>query len=477
MTELPLSIKAAAAALRDGQITSVDLTAGMLDRIEHLNPRLGAFIAVTGETAMEAARQADVDLARGLDKGPLQGIPLGVKDIIATDNAPTTAQSLVLDPTWGDRGDAPVVARLRSAGAVIIGKTTTMEFATGMPDPDKPFPVPRNPWNTDHWPGGSSSGTGSGVAAGLFSGGLGTDTDGSIRIPAAFCGISGLKQTFGRVPKSGCVPLGYSLDHIGPMARSARDCALMLQVIAGYDASDPTCKNVPVPDYLAALLGDVAGMKLAIEREHHTRAPGVLPEAVEAFERAVAVLEGAGASTLEVSIPHYDQITFAGRVNSRAEAAAYHMVDLRDRWTDYGVHTRAAIGQGVMYSASDVVQAQRVRQYGKAVIRELMRPFDVLVTLSTGIGAPPVDGLNAEFFTKWPSFTSIWNAMGLPALCIPMGFTNDGLPLSLQIVGKPFDEATVLRVGDAFQRLTDWHLQVPPLAQRAERTAETAGVR
>jgi aspartyl-tRNA(Asn)/glutamyl-tRNA(Gln) amidotransferase subunit A len=477
MTELPLSIKAAAAALRGGQITSVDLTAGMLDRIEHLNPRLGAFIAVTGETAMEAARQADVDLARGLDKGPLQGIPLGVKDIIATDNAPTTAQSLVLDPTWGDRGDAPVVARLRSAGAVIIGKTTTMEFATGMPDPDKPFPVPRNPWNTDHWPGGSSSGTGSGVAAGLFSGGLGTDTDGSIRIPAAFCGISGLKQTFGRVPKSGCVPLGYSLDHIGPMARSARDCALMLQVIAGYDASDPTCKNVPVPDYLAALLGDVAGMKLAIEREHHTRAPGVLPEAVEAFERAVAVLEGAGASTLEVSIPHYDQITFAGRVNSRAEAAAYHMVDLRDRWTDYGVHTRAAIGQGVMYSASDVVQAQRVRQYGKAVIRELMRPFDVLVTLSTGIGAPPVDGLNAEFFTKWPSFTSIWNAMGLPALCIPMGFTNDGLPLSLQIVGKPFDEATVLRVGDAFQRLTDWHLQVPPLAQRAERTAETAGVR
>jgi aspartyl-tRNA(Asn)/glutamyl-tRNA(Gln) amidotransferase subunit A len=477
MTELPLSIKAAAAALRGGQITSVDLTAGMLDRIEHLNPRLGAFIAVTGETAMEAARQADVDLARGLDKGPLQGIPLGVKDIIATDNAPTTAQSLVLDPTWGDRGDAPVVARLRSAGAVIIGKTTTMEFATGMPDPDKPFPVPRNPWNTDHWPGGSSSGTGSGVAAGLFSGGLGTDTGGSIRIPAAFCGISGLKQTFGRVPKSGCVPLGYSLDHIGPMARSARDCALMLQVIAGYDASDPTCKNVPVPDYLAALLGDVAGMKLAIEREHHTRAPGVLPEAVEAFERAVAVLEGAGASTLEVSIPHYDQITFAGRVNSRAEAAAYHMVDLRDRWTDYGVHTRAAIGQGVMYSASDVVQAQRVRQYGKAVIRELMRPFDVLVTLSTGIGAPPVDGLNAEFFTKWPSFTSIWNAMGLPALCIPMGFTNDGLPLSLQIVGKPFDEATVLRVGDAFQRLTDWHLQVPPLAQRAERTAETAGVR
>ena len=188
-------------------------------------------------SALDEARQADADFANGIDRGPLQGIPLGIKDIIATDNAPTTAQSLVLDPTWGDQGDAPVVARLRAAGAVITGKTSTMEFATGLPDADKPFPVPRNPWNTDHWPGGSSSGTGAGVAAGLFLGGLGTDTGGSIRGPAAYCAISGLKPTFGRVPKSGCVPLGYSLDHIGPMARSARDCAAMLQIIAGYDAA------------------------------------------------------------------------------------------------------------------------------------------------------------------------------------------------------------------------------------------------
>jgi aspartyl-tRNA(Asn)/glutamyl-tRNA(Gln) amidotransferase subunit A len=204
-----------------------------------------------------------------------------------------------------------------------------------------------------------------------------------------------------------------------------------------------------------------------------------LPEAVDAFETAVAVLEQAGAGTLEVTVPHYDEITFAGRVSSRCEGAAYHLVDLRTRWTDYGVHTRTAIGAGVMYSAADVVQAQRVRQYGKAVIRELMRPFDVLVMLGSGIGAPPIDGLTSESFTKWPSFTSIWNALGLPALCIPMGFTNDGLPLSLQIVGKPFDEAAVLRVGDAFQLLTDWHLRVPAIAAaaEAERTPATAGVR
>ena len=462
MTDLPLTITEAASQLRAGELTSVELTRALFERADRLDAELGIYLQRMDAAALEEAARADADFAAGVDKGPLQGIPLGIKDIIATDNAPTTAQSLVLDPTWGDQGDAPVVARLRAAGAVISGKTTTMEFAVGLPDPDKPFPVPRNPWNTAHWTGGSSSGTGNGIAAGVFLGGLGTDTGGSIRGPAAYCGISGLKQTFGRVPKSGCVSLGFSLDHIGPMARSARDCAAILQVIAGYDASDPTCKDVPVPDYFAGLSGEIAGMKIAIEREHHTRVDGVLPEAVEAFEVAVGVLANAGARTIEVTIPHYEEITFASRVVSRCEAAAYHMLDLRSRWSDYGVHTRDAVGGAVMFGAADVVQAQRVRQYGKKAIRELMRPFDVMVMLSRGTGAPELDGLTFESYSKVPSFTSIWNSMGLPALCIPMGFTADRLPLSLQIVGKPFDEATVLRVGDAFQRLTDWHLLKAP---------------
>lgn len=465
MSELPLTIGDAAAALRNGALTSVELTQTAIERADRLDSKLGVYLHRMDASALDEARQADADFAKGVDRGPLQGIPLGVKDIIATDNAPTTAQSLVLDPTWGDRGDAPVVARLRAAGAVITGKTTTMEFATGLPDPDKPFPIPRNPWNTGHWPGGSSSGTGAGVAAGLFLGGLGTDTGGSIRGPAAYCAISGLKPTFGRVPKSGCVPLGFSLDHIGPMARSARDCAAMLQIIAGYDPTDPTCRNVPVPEYLAALTGTLTGLKIALERENHTRVDGVLPEAVDAFERAVAVLDAGGAQTIEVVIPHYKEIAFASRVQSRSEAAAYHMLDLRTRWLDYGIHTRDAVAQGALYSASDVVQAQRVRQYGKKAIAELMRPFDVMVTLSRGSGAPAVEGLTMESYSRKPSFTPIWNCMGLPALCIPMGFTNDGLPLSLQIVGKPFDEATVLRVGDAFQQVTDWHLQVAPVME------------
>jgi aspartyl-tRNA(Asn)/glutamyl-tRNA(Gln) amidotransferase subunit A len=461
---MPLTVSDAAAAFRDGTLTSVGLTKALLERADRLDKELGVYLARMDESALEAAAQADADFAAGIDRGPLQGIPVGIKDIIATKDAPTTGQSLVLDPAWGEGWDAPVTARLRAAGAVIIGKTTTMEFATGMPDGNKPFPIPRNPWNTSTWPGGSSSGTGNGIAAGLFLGGLGTDTGGSVRIPAAFCGISGLKQTFGRVPKSGCVALGYSLDHIGPMARSSRDCAILLQVMAGYDASDPTCADVPVPDYLAALDGSVRGLRVGVEREHHTKVEGVLPEAIEQFEAAVAALGQGGATVSEVSIPYYDEITSAGRVNSRSEGAAYHMVDLRSRWSDYGVHTSAAVGSAAIFSASDYVQASRTRQMGKKVLRDLMGSLDVMVMLSTGVGAPPLEGLSVESMGKWPSFTSIWNALGLPALCIPMGFTADGLPLSLQIVGKPFDEATVLKVGDAYQQMTDWHLRVPPIA-------------
>jgi aspartyl-tRNA(Asn)/glutamyl-tRNA(Gln) amidotransferase subunit A len=463
MTDLPLTITQAAAAMRGGELTSVELTELSIKRADRLDDALGVYLHRMDDTAREEAAQADKDFAAGIDRGPLQGIPLGIKDIIATDNAPTTAQSLVLDPAWGEQGDGPVMKRLRAAGAVITGKTTTMEFATGLPDPDKPFPVPRNPWNEGHWPGGSSSGTGSGIAAGLFLGGLGTDTGGSIRGPASFCGISGIKPTYGLVPKSGCVPLGYSLDHIGPLARSVRDCAAILQVIAGYDASDPTCKNVPTSDYMASFTDDLSGVKIAVERANHTHVKGVLPEAAEAFEQAVGVLEAAGATVIEVIIPRYREISVATRIQNRSEAAAYHMVDLQARWGDYGVHTRDAVGTGVLLSAVDVVQAQRVRRFGQKAIAELMRPFDALVTLARVDGAPALDGLTFESNNKVPTFTNIWNGMGLPALCIPMGFTPDRLPLSLQIVGNPFDEPAILRVGDAYQQRTDWHLQTPPL--------------
>src|SRR6201996_337066 len=235
MTEY-LTITDAAAALRSGQVSSVELVSEAIAVADAADETLGVFLNRFVDQSLAAAKEADAKQAAGEELGPLHGIPLGIKDIITTSEGVSTAQSLILDPAWS-HGDAEVVTRLRDAGGIIAGKLTTMEFAIGMPDFSKPFPIPRNPWNPDHWTGGSSSGSGSSVAAGMVLGALGTDTGGSIRIPAAFCGITGLMPSFGRVPKSGCVPLGYSLDHIGPMARSARDCALMLSVLAGHDAS------------------------------------------------------------------------------------------------------------------------------------------------------------------------------------------------------------------------------------------------
>lgn len=222
---------------------------------------------------MAAARKADADFAAGIDRGPLQGIPLAIKDIISTSDAPTTANSNILDRAWGDRGDAPVTRKLREAGAVLTGKLGLSEFAIGRPDPATGFRIPKNPWNLEHSPGGSSSGTGAAIAAGLILGGLGTDTGGSIRGPSAYNGISGIKPTFGRVSKDGCVPLGYSLDNIGPMARSSRDCALMLQVLAGYDPNDPCSVDVPVPDMTGAITGSLKGLKIGVPRDYFFTAP------------------------------------------------------------------------------------------------------------------------------------------------------------------------------------------------------------
>lgn len=461
MTEMPLTITDAADAIRAGRLTSLELVEASLQRADAVDGRLGVYITRMTDSALAAAAQADADFAAGIDKGPLQGIPIGVKDIIATADAPTTAQSMVLDPAWGGGHDAPVVQRLRAAGAVVTGKTSTMEFAIGMPDAAKPFPVPRNPWNPETWPGGSSSGSGAGVAAGMFLGALGTDTGGSVRIPSAFCGITGMKQSHGLVPKSGCAPLGYSLDHIGPMTRSARDAAAMLQVMAGYDASDATCVDIPVPDYLAALDGSVAGMRIGVERAHHTGDPRTLPEAVAAFDAAVSWFERAGATVEEVELPYYDEMRSANTVTMRAESNSYHAEDLRVQWEAYGEHTNKAVSQGTYLSGADYVQAQRFRSYIRRAVADLMAPYDVLIMLTAGVGAPRLRGLGVQSFSLWPVFTGPWNLLGLPAMATPMGFTDDGLPLSMQIVGKAFDETSVFKVGDAFQRETSHHLQAP----------------
>ena len=469
MIEIPLTVTDAAAKLRSGELTSVELTEAVLARADQLDAQLGAYIARFDDAALAAAEAADRDLAAGVDKGPYQGIPVGIKDILADKDGPTTAQSLILDPAWGEGKDAPVVARLRAAGAVITGKTTTMEFATGLPDATKPFPLPRNPWSLDHWSGGSSSGTGSGVAAGMFLAGIGTDTGGSIRGPSNFCGISGLKPTFGRVPKSGCTPLGYSLDHIGPMARSARDCAAMLAVIAGFHPSDESCANRPVDDYVAGLGGSLAGVRIGVERAHH------FPEEADpalsgAFEEAVAVLSRLGADVVEVSLPYYEEMRAALMVTSRAEALAYHREDLKARWGDYFEATRLGVARGVMATGADYVQAQRVRRLVMRRLRDMFSDVDAVVGPTSATPATAYADMRARMIDGGAmrlSFTSYWNATGQPALVTPMGFNAGGLPLSLQIAGRPFDEALVLKVGDAYQQATDWHLRVAPLVSGA----------
>lgn len=462
--DIPLTIKDAAAALRANEITSVQLTEALLDKIRALNPTLGAFITVTEDGARAAATEADAKFAAGIDVGPLQGIPFAAKDIIATKDAPTTANGLILDPAWGEGYDATVIAKLREAGMVLLGKLVLNEFAIGMPDPDKPFPMPQNPWDLERSASGSSSGTGIAISAGLALGGLGTDTGGSTRGPSSFNGHTGMKQTFGRVSKFGCVPLGYSLDHINPMARSAYDCALMLQVMAGHDSKDPTTVDVPVPDYAAALSGDPSGMRIGLPMQYFFDHPDLDPEVRTAVLAAVKELEAAGAIVKEVDLPYGGEAKDANQIIMYGEAFAYHRPDLGSRYDVYGRYTAEVLTRGALIGASDYVQAQRFRSFFKAKVAEVMADLDVLITPTSPSPAPRRSEMSPEKQLAGPSFTGQWNLTGLPAMAVPVGFSSNRLPLSMQIVGKPFAEATVFKLGDAYQRLTEWHLAVPPIA-------------
>ncbi|MFV0309938.1 MAG: amidase [Desertimonas sp.] len=465
---LPMTIAHASAALRDGSLTSSALTEGILARVDLLDSQLGAYVCTGPASALAAAARADADFAAGIDRGPLQGIPLAIKDIIATADAPTTANSRVLTPEWGAGADAPVSARLRAAGAVFVGKATTSEFALGAPDPTKGFPIPRNPWDLGRTAGGSSSGTGIAVAAGLALGGLGTDTGGSVRFPAAMNGHTGLKVTFGRVPKSGVVPLGYSLDSVGPMARSAYDCALLLQVMAGHDPTDADAATAPVDaDYTATLDGSVEGMALGIPKPYFFDADGLDPEVRDGVLAAIDVLAGVGAAVTDTAVPYGDEAKNANMLTLVGEAYAYHRNNMVERWSDYGQFTRPGLARGALYSAADYAQAQRFRTWFRREVAALLRTYDVLITPTWATPTFPLSEMLPERMILSPGFTPQWNLTGLPAVAVPCGFSSDGLPLSMQIIGRPFAEATVLKVADAYQRLTDWHLRVPPIVTAA----------
>ncbi len=458
------TIETAGAALRAGETSSEQLTSDALAAADRLDEQLGTYLLRFDEQALAAARGADSELAAGTDRGPLHGIPFGIKDIIATDEGPTTAQSLVQDPAWGEQGDGPLMTRLRDAGVVVTGKTTTMEYAIGRPDFDKPFPIPRNPWNPERWTGGSSSGTANGVASGQFLGGLGTDTGGSVRLPAAYCGISGHKQTFGLVPKSGCVPLGMSYDHIGPMARSVWDCAAMLTVMAGADPSDRTTVDRPAVDYVARLDSAPEALRIGVV-SNQSIADSASEAMLAVFDDAVAGLATDGGEAVPFEVPHYDRLAEGTFLALQAEAFAWHRKQLQERWLDYGRPTRLTIVQGALISAGDLVQVERVRQIARTATLAAMDAagVDVLVSPTTGYAATPFSGADPKAVSMAAIHTPAWNATGFPALSVPMGFDEDGLPCGLQIIGRPFADDLVLSVGHRYQQLTDWHLRVPPL--------------
>lgn len=460
MTEHLSTIDDAARSLRAGAITSVELARAAIARADALDERLGAYLHRTDEAALAAASRADDELSRGLDRGVLHGIPLCVKDIFATADAPTTAQSLALESTWGARDDAAVVGRLRDAGAVLTGKTTTMEFAIGIPDPEKPFPLPRNPWSDDRWAGGSSSGTAIAIATGMAFGGPGTDTGGSIRIPSAYCGTTGLKPTFGRVSSEGCFPLATSLDHVGPMARSALDCAHLLDAMAGHDPRDPHSADIRADPVADAIQRGIPGIRIGVDRLHHAADADVTGR----FDDAVAELERAGAIVHEISLPHYEAVTGAAGVTMFAESFAQHRRRITERWNDYGRPTRQVLALGALVSAATYVQAQRVREVGRRGLATLFEDVDVVACLTAGSGAPSLTGFDFLSIMTLPVFAAYWNGIGFPALSLPIGFDDDGLPLAMQLAGPAWSEATVLRAGHAYQQVTDWHRQVPPVA-------------
>lgn len=457
------SIEELGKLLRAGDLTSLEMTRHLIDRADDIDPKVGVYATRLDEAALTAADRADLELAAGFDRGPLHGVPIGVKDILATSDAPTHANSRALDTSWGHGKDAAVVERLRHGGAVIVGKTTTMEFALGMPDNSSYSPLPRNPWDIDRWAGGSSSGSAAGVSSRLILGAIGTDTGGSIRVPAAFTGVTGLKPTYGLVPTQGCVPLAESLDHIGPIARSARDCALMLQVIANRPwSAAATTDNAQ--DHWAANLEppDIRGLRIGVDRHHEPLGDGEAA-AGTSFDGAIQVLHALGGEIVEIHLPYFDNVVAATVLTLAAEATSYHLDALRSRWADYGPMTRIALARGPLISSTDYLAAHQTRQTAQHALRTLFERVDVVISPAAVCTPPTVDRLQTYMIDSFNRvFTAYWNGVGNPALVVPMGFDDHAMPIGLQIAGAPFDELTVLSVGGAYQTSTDWHKQCPP---------------
>ena len=457
-----LTIAEAARLIEKRQLSPVELTDALLARIEALDPQINAFLLPTPERAREHARTAEREIMAGNHRGPLHGVPFGLKDIYCTAGIRTTSHSRI-SADYVPTEDATTVTRLYQAGAVLLGKLATHEFAHGGPSFDLAWPPARNPWNREHFTGGSSSGAGAAIAAGFVPGAMGSDTGGSIRGPAALCGIVGLKPTYGLVSRAGVYANSFTFDHAGPMTWTVEDCAIMLQALAGHDPKDPASADREIPDYRAALTGDIRGMRIGVLRHLYEEDVTVAPEMHAALDEAYAVFRSLGATLEDVRIrPAADY--YAVKITiAESEQYAIHEEELRTRTSEFGADFLGRALPAILYSGSNYVQAQRERRVMLAEMAPVYAKYEVLLTPAAAGPAPRLDAWRTIRFWQHASLTTPFNVTGGPALAQCMGFTAAGLPLSLQIVGRPFDEATVLRAAHAYEKATGWRQRRPVL--------------
>jgi aspartyl-tRNA(Asn)/glutamyl-tRNA(Gln) amidotransferase subunit A len=461
-----LTLSDAARLISARKLSPVELTLGCLDRIRRFDPAISSFILVTGDIALRQAKQAEDEIANGRYRGPLHGIPYALKDLIETAGIPTTAHSRVLKE-YVPAQDAVVAQHLRAAGGVLLGKLACLEFAHARPTPDQAWPQARNPWNTAHgFTGGSSTGSGSAVAASFALGTIGTDTGGSVRNPAALCGITGLMPTYGRVSRRGVIPYSYSLDHVGPMAWTAEDCAVMLQAIAGYDPDDPGSAEKPVPDFRAKFRDRLDGLRIGWIRHFYERDMMADEETRKAIEEAVRALRDLGATVEEASVHPLLAYHDCKLIISVAEFYSVHEVELVANFAAYGDDLKSKALQGAFVRAVDYLQAQKQRRKLAHDMARTMAQFDILLTAANFRPAPRIVNEPRESgdFFQTPNITAVSNVTGNPTISMCNGFSSNGLPLAFQMIGRPFDEANLLAAAHAYQQATSWHRRRPILA-------------
>ncbi len=453
--------------VRKREVSPVEIIKATLTRIEQYDGELKAFITVLSDEALECAKEAEASIVRGGYIGPLHGIPIGLKDIIHTRGVRTTCGSKI-HADFVPREDATVVTRLQEAGAIIVGKLNCHEFAFGATSVNPHYGTPKNPWNPRCIPGGSSGGSAVAVAASLCLGALGTDTGGSIRIPSSLCGTVGLKPTYGRVSTSGVYPLSWSLDHVGPMTKTVKDAAIILQSLAGHDPKDTNSSSHPVPDYLS-IREDVRGLRAGVSSEFYFE--NCDPEVRDGVMKGLEALKEVGVLIQEVSIPHLRHATTAGLVILLAEAASQHEAYLKGSESeDYGRDVRGLLKSGTFVTATQYIKAQRVRSVMREEFLKAFELVDVLITPGLPLVAPEMEQdtvtLSGKRETVRSALTRLmrpYNLTGIPAIVLPCGFSKSGLPVGLQIAGRPFEETTILAVAQAYERRTPWHEKRPAI--------------